>query len=102
MVNEASRRKQRGIRIPNPERERERENAPRGGEYALLLRERLIDLDDGFVPARSGEFFDTEKAREEATAIAQLLTLDNLKIGDGGIENGEATHDGRLNSLAVS
>ena len=68
----------------------------------LLLRDRLIDLDDGFVPARSGEFFDTEEAREEATAIAQLLTLDNLKVDDGGIENGEATHDDRLDSLAVS
>ena len=68
----------------------------------LLLRERLIDLDDGFVPARSGEFFDTEEAREEAAAIAQLLALDDFKIGDGGIENGEAAHDAPLDSLAVS
>ena len=68
----------------------------------LLLRERLIDLDDGFVPARSGEFFDAEEAREEAAAIAQLLTLDDLEIVDGGIENSKATHDGRLDWLAVS
>lgn len=69
---------------------------------ALLLRERLIDLDDGFVPARSGEFFDTEEAREEAAAIAQLLTLDNLKIVNVGIENGEAAHYAPLDSLAIS
>ena len=68
----------------------------------LLLRERLIDLDDGFVPARSGEFFDAEEARKEAAAIAQLLPLDDLKIGDGGIENSKAFHDATLGWLAVS
>ena len=67
----------------------------------LLLRERLIDLDDGFVPARSGEFFDTEEAREEAAAIAQLLTLDDLEIVDGGIANSNAAHGAPLDSLAV-
>ena len=67
-----------------------------------LLRERLIDLDDGFVPARSGEFFAAEEAREEAAAIAQLLPLDNLEIVDGGIENSKAAQDAPLDSLAVS
>ena len=68
----------------------------------LLLRERLIDLDDGFVPAGSGEFFGAVQAREETAAIAQLLALDDFKIGDGGIENGEAAYDDPLGSLAVS
>jgi hypothetical protein len=31
-----------------------------------------------------------------------LLTLDDLEIVDGGIENSKATHDGRLDWLAVS
>ena len=68
----------------------------------LLLREGLIDLDDRFVPAGSGEFVGAEQAREKAAAIAQLLTLDNLEIGDGGIKKGEAIHDVRLDALAVS
>ena len=88
-----------GYRIP---RERERENAPRGGEYALLLRERLIDLDDRFLPARIGEFFDAKEAREEASAIAQLLTLDDFKICDVGIDNSKSAHDAPLDSLVVS
>ena len=68
----------------------------------LLLRERLIDLDDGFVPARSGEFVGAEEAREEAAAIAQLLTLDDLEIVDGGIENSNAVYDAPIDLLAVS
>ena len=43
----------------------------------LLLRERLIDLDDGFVPARSGEFFDTEEACEEASSITNGFPYDD-------------------------
>ena len=69
---------------------------------ALLLGEGLIDLGDGFVPARGGEFFDTEEAREEAAAIAQLLTLHDLKTVDGGVENGEAAQDAPLDSMVVS
>jgi hypothetical protein len=69
---------------------------------ALFLRDCLIDLGDGFVPARGGEFVGAEEAREEAAAIAQLLALDNLKIGDGGIANSKSAHDAPLDSLAVS
>ena len=58
----------------------------------LLLREGLIDLDDRFVPAGSGEFVGAEQARKKAAAIAQLLTLDNLEISDGGIANSKAAH----------
>ena len=43
----------------------------------LLLCERLIDLDDGFVPARSGEFFDTEEACEEASSITNGFPYDD-------------------------
>ena len=68
----------------------------------LLLRERLIDLCDGFVSAHGGEFVGAEQPREKAAAVAQLLTLDNLKIFDGGIENSKAAHEAPLDSLAVS
>ena len=69
---------------------------------ALLLGEGLIDLGDGFVPARDGEFVGAEEAREEAAAIAQLLALDDFESGDGGSANSKAAHDASLDSLAVS
>lgn len=69
---------------------------------ALLLRESLIDLRDGFAPARSGEFVGAKQAREETAAIPQLLTFYDLQVSDRGIENRESAHDARLEWLAVS
>ena len=57
------------------------------------LRECLINLDDGFVPARNGEFVGAEEAREKTAAISQLLALDDLEIGNRGIEDGKAAQD---------
>lgn len=70
--------------------------------HTLLLRECLINLDDRFVPARGGEFVGAEQPREEAAAVAQLLTLDDLEIVDGGMVNSKAAHDAALDSPAVS
>ena len=69
---------------------------------ALLLCKRLINLGNGLVPANHGKFLGAEEPRKEATVIAQLLSFNDLEIGDGGIEDGEAAHDVRLDSLVIS
>jgi hypothetical protein len=53
----------------------------------------LIDLDDGLVPAGSGQFFGAKKARQKATRIAQALALDEFQAGQWKVGKGESAQD---------
>ena len=66
------------------------------------MRECLIDLSNGVVPARGGEFCRTEEARKVAPMINDSLPFNHFEVDDRRVVNDEPAYDTHLNRSTAS